>query len=184
MVKFTSKLKRKIKVGIVMDYKNNQVRKVCGFYVNESHLTNILLPHINRRIKEGVTIITILEDDLINNVKELLSRINLNQDTQEKILEINWTRKQCKYSQIKEQLNEKDVNKIDIIIKGSKEYIEIANLNIEKAIKNVQGKEINVINCYEIGEDKDIDYIIENYDFKLETSGLKKIEKLNKTRIS
>ena len=168
-----------------MNYKINEVRKVCGFYVNESHLINILLPHLNQRISEGVKIVTILEDDLINNVNELLSKINLSKNTQEKILKINWkSNPDCKYRQKETKLNEKDINNIDIIIKGNKEYIEIANKNVQKAIKNIQGKEINIINFYKIGEDRNIDYIIENYDYKLETSGVKKIEKLNKAKIS
>lgn len=159
----------------------NQVRKICSFYVDDWHLTAMILPHINRTIKENKGVLTILENGIRNNIEELLSKMNLNLETQQQILEINWTSNTtCKYSKIKKELEEKAkfANKIEIIVNGTEEYIEIANENIEKVIKNIEGKEIEIINCYETTKYKDITKILDKHELVLNTSGIKKIEEV------
>ena len=63
--------------------------------------------------------------------------MNLNKATQDKILQIDWTSTIYKHSKIKNIIEEKQkiANKIEIIIKGSKEYIENANKGIEKLLQ-------------------------------------------------
>lgn len=92
----------------------NQVIKVCSFYVNNWHLTTMLLPHINKKVEENTKVLTILEQGIKNNIEELLSKMNLDPITQNKILEINFASKPiCKYSEIKKQIeeNEKDIRR-------------------------------------------------------------------------
>lgn len=159
----------------------NQVRKICSFYVDDWHLTAMILPHINITIKENKEILTILENGIKNNIEELLSKINLNQKIQEQILEINWTSNFiCKYSQIKREIEEKAkfASKLEIIVNGTEEYIKIANKNIEKVISSIKEKEIDIINCYEIAKYNDITKILDEHDFVLNTSGIKKIEEV------
>lgn len=156
-----------------------KVNKVCGFYVNNWHLTTMILPYINKSLKENKQIITIMEKGIKEEVKELLSRMNLNNDTKEEILNIDWTSKPaCKYSKIKEEIEEKlkDGEKLNIIINGTKKYIEIVNANICKAIGNLKDKEITVINCYEITKQSDVKEVLDNNEFVLNTSGINKIE--------
>lgn len=114
----------------------NKVKRICNLYINDWHLTTMLLPHINKQISENIEIITILENGIIENVEELLSKINLNEVTKNKILKIDWT-SNTKHSQIKDKIEKKleKTNKIEIIINGSKEYIESANQNIEKILQ-------------------------------------------------
>lgn len=156
-----------------------KVNKVCGFYVNNWHLTTMILPYINKSLKENRQIITIMETGIKEEVKELLSRMNLNNDTQTKILNIDWTSKPvCKYSKIKEEIEKKLKNskKLNIIINGTKEYIEIANQNIYKVIKNLRIKEITIINCYEITKQSDVKEVLNENEFVINTSGINKIE--------
>lgn len=165
--------------------KNSEIKvnKVCGFYVNDWHLTTMILPHINKSIKKNENIITIMEKGIKQQIEELLSKMNLNENTQEKILTIDWTSKPaCKYSNLKEEMEEKLKNseKLNIIINGTKEYIEIANLNIYKAIENLKLKEITIINCYEITKQSDIKDILNKHEFVLNTSGINKIENVFK----
>lgn len=156
-----------------------KVNKVCGFYVNNWHLTTMILPYINKSLKENRQIITIMEKGIKEEVRELLSRMNLNKDTKEEILNIDWTSKSiCKYSKVKNEIEEKlkDSKKLNIIINGTKEYIEIANQNMRKAIENLKLKEITIINCYEITKQSDVKEVLDNNEFVLNTSGINKIE--------
>lgn len=156
-----------------------KVNKVCGFYVNNWHLTTMILPYINKSLKENRPIITIMEKGIKEEVRELLLRMNLNKDTKEEILNIDWTSKSiCKYSKVKNEIEEKlkDSKKLNIIINGTKEYIEIANQNMRKAIENLKFKEITIINCYEITKQSDVKEVLDNNEFVLNTSGINKIE--------
>ena len=72
MVKFTSKTKVK-KVGKQM--KNSKL-KICSFYVSDWHLTTMLFPFIEEKVKNGNHINTILEKDITTNMQELLNRSN------------------------------------------------------------------------------------------------------------
>ncbi len=156
-----------------------KVKRVCGFYVNDWHLTTMILPHINKSIKENKHIVTIMEKGIKEQIEELLSKMNLNKNTQEEILNIDWTSKSvCKYSRVKEEIEEKlkDSKSLNIIINGTKEYIEIANKNMYKAIENLKFKEITIINCYEITKESDIKEILSKHEFVINTSGINKIE--------
>lgn len=164
-----------------MNNNKNEIRKVCSFYVNEWHLTTMILPHINKTIEENTKVLTILQNGIKNNIEELLSKMNLNMETQNKILEINWTSKSiCKYAEIKKQIEAiaSDVQEIEIIVNGSGEYIEIANKNIEKVLKDITGKKITIIDCYEATQYKEINHILDKHDFVLNTAGIKEIEEV------
>lgn len=170
-----------------MKANEDNISKVCSFYVNNWHLTTMLLPHINRTINENKKVLTILERGIKDNIEELLSKMNLKSETENKILEIDWNSKPiCKFSEIRSEIESllKDVQAINIIVDGNEEYIKIANKNIHKVIKNVLGKKITIINCYEIAKYKDISTILDKYDFVLNTSGIKEIKEVfgeNKT---
>ncbi len=159
----------------------NNVTKVCSFYVNDWHLTTMLLPHINRTINENKKVLTILESGIKNNIEELISKMNLKPETQNKILEINWNNKPvCKYSEIKSEIEAllNDVQAINIIVNGNEEYIDVANRNIDKVTKGIFGKEITTINCYEATKYNKIDNILNKHDFVLNTSGIKEISEV------
>lgn len=162
-------------------YNDFKVKKVCSFYVNDWHLTTMLLPHISKTLNEGKKVLTILESGIRNNIEELLSKMNLKPEIQNKILEINWNSKPiCKFSKIKSEIEAmlKDVQAINIIVNGNEDYIEVANKNIDKVIKNICGKEITVINCYEIAKYKEINTVLDKHDFVLNTSGIKEISEV------
>lgn len=158
----------------------NEVRKICGFYVNEWHLTTMILPYIHKEIEKENTIITILQSGINENIKEILSRMNLNQKLQKSILNIDWeSTKTLKYESIKEKIqniskNQKDIN---ILINGEKEYIEIANEMIEKVINetNIENK-INILNCYNVTKFSNVSEIAKKHDFIINTAGIKKTE--------
>jgi len=56
----------------------SEVRKICGFYVNEWHLTTMILPYVHKEIGKENTIITILQNGISKNIEEILSKMNFN----------------------------------------------------------------------------------------------------------
>ncbi len=169
------------KVGKQMKDKQNQIIKIAGFYVDDWHLTAMILPHIHRTLEDKEEILTILERGIQNKIENLASKIHLTPQRYNKILAINWTsNKTCKYQQIKQEIEEKakQSNNIQIIIKGTEEYINKANQNVEKILKNIEGKQIKIINCYEVEMQNEVNHILDKHDFVINTSGIKKIEEI------
>jgi hypothetical protein len=142
-----------------MRNKGNEIKRICGFYINNCHLTTMLLPHIHKEIERNNKVITFFQNGIKNNVQELLSKMNLNQELYNKILEIDWNKTiTIKYSDIKnklENIKEGEYSNINILINGDTDFINTVNKNIERALKNVNIKhEISIINYYEITRDK------------------------------
>jgi hypothetical protein len=142
-----------------MENKGNEIKRICGFYINNCHLTTMMLPYIHKELEKNNKIITIFQNGIKNNVQELLSKMNLNQELYNKILEINWNRTNTiKYSEIKNKLDNikaEEVDNISILINGDIAFINKVNENIEKALKNMNIKsKISVINYYEVTRNK------------------------------
>ena len=47
-----------------MDVQDNNLTKLCSFYVSDWHLVTMLLPYINKKINEQAQIATILENNV------------------------------------------------------------------------------------------------------------------------
>lgn len=129
--------------------------KNCCFYASEFHLEMILLPEINKKLEKKEDILILSQKDLQKSVKTVISKINLKGENKEKILKLNWSGK-------KEDLK----NNLNIIIIGSREFIEEKN----QEIKNFEIREI--IDCYEFDEVKEnMEEIIKNYKNLINTLG-------------
>lgn len=126
--------------------------KICCFYVSEFHLEMILVPYINEKINEEITIIT--QKKLRETLETLISKINLKEENKEKILKLGWNGEQ----EIKDNSN--------VIIIGTKEFIKDKN-------KELEGKNIlSVLDCYEFEKEKDdIENIVKQYKNSLNTLG-------------
>lgn len=163
-----------------MKNKNQEIERLCSFYVSKWHLVTMLLPYINGKIEKNAKVITLLENDIEENIKTLVQKLNLK--NQKQILEINWkninTKKFTDIEQIlKEQIskNEKNV----ILINGSKQYIEKNNENIEKWIQKSDKLNIKIINFFEVTEfNHNIMEILDAHDKILNTSGEKEISEV------
>lgn len=162
--------------------KLERLEKVCSFYVNDWHLTTMILPYIKKAIEKEVVVITALENGIQNNIKEILSKMNLRKELEEKILEINWTSsKIMKYSKIKEEIQKvvKQGKNIEVLISGDKEYIEMVNKNIQRVVGSIKINEtIRVINCYEITKFSNVSEITKKHRYILNTSGIRKVEEV------
>lgn len=161
--------------------KENKVTKVCSFCMDEMHLAMMILPQINKLLDKEEKVETIFEKGIRENVEEILSKMNLKLETENKILEINYNSNNTfKFSKIEKQIEE-ITNKgqaVNIIISGSNRYIQIANEIIEKVVKDLKQSKITIINCYKTSENEEIEEILDKHDYVLNTSGIKQIEEV------
>lgn len=135
-----------------MVVQNERKEKTCCFYVSDFHLEMILVPYINEKIDENITILT--EKKLSETLKILISKMNLKEENKQKILKLGWDGEE----EIKENSN--------IIIIGSKEFIKNKNQELEN--KNV----LSVLDCYDFEEEKDdMENIVKQYQNILNTIG-------------
>ena len=185
-----------------MKKESKKVEKLCSFYVSNWHLVTMLLPYINKKIEKNTKIITILENNIEENIKKLLERLNLK--NKEKILKINWKNfNSKKYEEISEYLSEQNKNIENIIIKeenknsknvinnsknsegviilvnGTKENIEENNLIIQKWLKKAKINKAKIINFFEVTEfNNKISEILDNHDKVFNTSGEREISEV------
>lgn len=146
-------------------YDNINIKKVCSFCVSDLHLITMLLPYLDSKIKDNEKFITILEKDLTKQIELVLSKLTLNNEDKDNLLNIGWSSN--KISNIDEI-----TDKVNVIVGGSKEYIEEANRVLEKN----KHSNFKIINCYDITElDEDIKAILKTHDAILNTSGEKEI---------
>lgn len=117
----------------------------CAFYASDYHLEMIMLPYINKNLKENKSIYVFTQNNLEETINTLVEKVNLKKDNKEKILNINWKNEdENKYNKLVTDKKEKI-----IFIKGNEKYIEKVNKNLEQ-VKKYQ--EIKVIDCYDLLE--------------------------------
>ena len=166
-----------------MKIENKSIQKLCSFYVSDWHFVTMILPYINSKIEENANFVPVLENNVEENIKTLVEKLNLK--NKEKILSINWKNmNSIKYEDIENKLNREINNKNNekeniILINGSKNYIEKNNYNIEKWLKKSLVSKIKIINFFEVTEfNSNIVEILNNHNKVFNTSGEKKIEEV------
>ena len=162
-----------------MEYVGQQnIKKLCNFYVSDLHLSVMLLPYISRQINEDVEITTIFEKLDKQNIETILDKLNVKNKNE--ILNINWfNSNKDTYEKIEDTI-EKSINEnknITIIIGGNKKYISDNNKSIINYLKEKNTKSnIKIINCYDVEEvGNEMKSIVKEYDGILNTSGESKI---------
>lgn len=162
-----------------MEYVGQQnIKKLCNFYVSDLHLSVMLLPYISKQINEDVEITTIFEKLEKNEFESILEKLNVKNKNE--ILNINWIENNNNTYQKIENAVEKSIynnKKVTIIIGGNSNYISDKNNEIIKLLNSVEtAKDVKIINCYNIEETGiDMKEIVKHYDGILNTSGEIKI---------
>ena len=169
-----------------MEYVGQQnIKKLCNFYVSDLHLSVMLLPYLSRQINEDVEITTIFEKIEKENIGEILDKLNIK--NKEKILNINWFNSNKDANEKINNAIKKDIKEnkdIIIIIGGNKKYVTENNRKISEFLeKSNQIKNINstikIIDCYNAEElGIDMRSIVKEHDGLLNTSGEIKIENM------
>ncbi len=162
-----------------MVYTNDNIKKICNFYVSDWHLAVMLLPYINKEINKGTKITTVFQNNMKNNIETLVRKLNLKNEKE--ILQIDWNTKNNSILEryVKENLSGGEENLF--IINGDKEYIEKSNEKVIEYIgKNKTKKNfIKIVDCYEVEQNEEKMYnIIKMHDCVLNTSGEHNIEKI------
>ena len=162
-----------------MVYTNDNIKKICNFYVSDWHLAVMLLPYINKEINKGTKITTVFQNNMRNNIETLVRKLNLKNEKE--ILQIDWNTKNNSILEryVKENLSGGEENLF--IINGDKEYVEKSNEKVIEYIgKNKTKKNfIKIVDCYEVEQNEEKMYnIIKMHDCVLNTSGEQNIEKI------
>lgn len=160
--------------------------KICSFYVSDWHLTAMLLPFVEEQVEKGENLSTILEKNIIYNMKEILTRIKISERVKQEIIDVDWKNKNMiKYGEIRKFMEKVTKNKktATIIIEGNKDKIEYINRNIDKWVqkqeRKLSRKQITIINCYEVTEfNENLQEILDKHDKILNTSGIHEIEEM------
>ena len=151
---------------------NVEAQRYCSLYVNDMHLIVMLIPYIERELETKEKIITILENDLENEIDTIVKKVNLGREKKNKIKRINWKKNLLSKEQIGEIKGE------TILIKGSYEFIQSVN----EVLKTEDNR---VIDCYDIDTfEQNSRTILEQHNAILNTSGIRKISdmfQINKT---
>lgn len=138
---------------------NKKVEKICSFYASDFHLEMMLLPYINKGIDEKQKIKIVTEKNLENSMKILVSKVNLNDDKREEILNLGWN---------KSEIGEIN-NSSNIILVGTQDFID----NKHKEIMEKQFDNAKIIDCYNIEEvNGNMQNIINQHDKSLNTLGI------------
>lgn len=149
--------------------------KICNFYANEVHLGVTIIPFVANIIKENSKVCTILNTNINNEIENIVSKINIDNNLKREILNMNWKETKSNENEIKDYIeNEiKDNSEIYVIINGSKDEVEKKNKYVEEIKNQNKDKNINIVNCFQIDETNINEGLLENYHKILNSSGCK-----------
>ena len=142
-----------------MIIENKNIEKICNFYVSDFHLEMILLPYLNQKLKEEEPVTIISEKNLNQSIKELISKVNLDNKIKNNILNLEWDSAEIKEIQ----------NNSNVVLIGTENFIEQKkNKLIDMDVENLK-----IIDCYNLQEvEKDVQKIVLIHDKNLNTLGI------------
>ena len=143
--------------------KEQESNKYCCLYVSDYHLEMILLPFIKNKMQNS-EILIFTQKNLLESIKVLIKKTNLNSEIKSKILKIrNWD------NSIVNRLNKKSKKKYTVIINGDEKFRK----DINQEIKSLNTNNICIVDCYDINECKIQGYEIrKNYKGVLNTESI------------
>ena len=156
-----------------MNINENTKEKICAFYASDYHFEMISLPYIENKLEMNKKIFILTENNLVETINVLISKVNLEQQKKKEILDLNWENNDLlKFKQIKEE--SKQGKEIAIFVKGNKNYIKNINENIENLI--LEKKNLTIIDCYNMEEiSEDIKETTRKYNKVLTVGGEKEV---------
>ena len=160
------------------------LRKTYSVYASKMHLATMIFPFVKKELKNGSIIKQILEKDISEDIEQIIKNVAINLKLKEKINNLDW--KQTDIEKIKNTLYDmeeliKENNNINIVVLGTNIFIEKVNELIDIWAKiNLHELEnndviINIINCYNFEENKEIENIKQKHEFILKTSGIEEL---------
>ena len=102
-----------------MVVENIQIKRICSFYVSEFHLGMILLPYISQKIEKKEPILIVSEKNLLNSIKELVSKVNLKEEIKRNEFEVIGAKFNNEYKRLDYVITEDGiVSLVDVSSKG------------------------------------------------------------------
>ena len=145
-----------------MNIENKKIEKICNLNVSDFQLEMILLPYLNEKIQENEPINIISEKNLNQSINELISKVNLDKNMKNNILNLKWNSSDIKNIQ----------NNSNVILVGTKDFIgQKTNKLMDMDIENLK-----IIDCYNLQEvEKEIPKIVSTHDKNLNSLGITKV---------
>lgn len=145
---------------------NKQLNKICSLYVNPMHLIVMLIPYIEKELEKGSKVVTILEDDLREEVGTLVNKVNLPKKKKKGLKAINWNKTRLSFEEIE------SIKDSVVLVNGSYDFIK----DVNRILKDDNRK---VINCFKLETfEENSREILENHCKILNTLGEKDISEM------
>ena len=106
---------------------NKKHDKICTLYVNQMHLIVMLIPYIEKELEKGNKIVTILENDLREEVGTLVNKVNLPRKKKKGLKAINWNKTRLSFEEIESIKDSKKVIncfELGVFEENSREILE------------------------------------------------------------
>lgn len=166
-----------------MTLEKGNMKRMCSFCVSDWHMATTILPYIKERTENNEKVVSICEKGIEGNILKLLERMKLEQSTKNKISQINWETKHWdKYEQFEYFMEGNYSNNINVVIKGTTEYIEKINSYIDNWLEKNNSRikkehsNLKVISCYSMSENITKENILSKYNYVLNTTGEKEVK--------
>lgn len=111
--------------------------RICSLYVNPMHLIVMLIPYIEKELEMGNKVVTVLENDLREEVGTLIDKVNLPRKKKKGLKAINWDKTILSFEEID------SIRDSVVLVNGSYEFIKNVNRSLNENNKKV-------INCFEL----------------------------------
>ena len=66
----------------------SSTQKLCSFYVSNMHFATMILPFVNKQIKEKTSVVTFLENNFTTNIELVLSRLTISDEVKKDAVDL------------------------------------------------------------------------------------------------
>lgn len=146
-----------------MNTKDIEKERICCFYASNMHLEIMIIPYINNKLEKNEEIYLINEENLEETVKQVIERININENDKGRILKLKWNNNNM---DLIKEINNKNGD-VAVIISGSENF----NKKIEEKLE--QKSNLQILNCYNIEKIDNINNIKNKCTKVLNSVGIK-----------
>lgn len=143
------------------------MERICNLYISNEHLLVTLAGYLKKEIENGTKVIVLSQDNMRKSIKDIKKKIN-NKELKQKVDYLE---------NINVELITND-KKVTVIIKGDNNFIN----NMEKKIKEMfkeDDESVNIVSCYDINKNSNINRIVNEYEKMLNTSGVINLKEKN-----
>lgn len=137
--------------------------RICNLYIDKMHLSVTLFEYIKKEMEKGTKIIIVSQDDIRKDIKSIKRGFK--------------NRRVCSKIDYLNEIDQKALQKLDnisVIIQGDAEFVAKTERLFSEIITSEDIK-LNIVSCYNINQNIDVEKVVDKYDKILSTSGVEMI---------